>query len=101
MDFLLRLKPWHLFILLMISNVFSWFSPFAGIGNLLFFVFYTGWAHAVGLKMNALLPEAIRPATRFFKIHYWLLVGFTLFTLNILRYIQSPAHSEDYNLFVS
>ena len=98
MDLLLRFKPWHLFFLLLIPTVFSWFSTFAGIWDSVFFVLYIGWAYAIGLKMNALLPGGIRPATTSFKIHFWLLVGLTLFALNILRYIPLPVHNEDYNL---
>ncbi len=98
MDLLLRFKPWHLFFLLLIPVIFSWFSTFAGIWESVFFVFYTGWVYAIAIKMNALLPEAIRPAVKSFKIHCWLLVGFTILVLNILLYIQLPTISEGYNL---
>ncbi|WP_295792846.1 hypothetical protein [Mucilaginibacter sp.] len=98
MDLLIRFKPWHLFFLLLIPIMFSWFSTFAGIWDSVFFVFYTSWTYAIGIKMNALLPEASRPGTTSFKIHFWLLVGFTLFALNILLYIQLPTISEGYNL---
>lgn len=97
MDLLLRFKPWHLFFLLLIPAMFSWFSRFALIWDSIFFVFYTGWAYAIGLKMNSLLPLAIRPGTRYLKIQYWLLIGVTLFTYNILPYSRFFRYGYAYN----
>jgi len=97
MNFLLRLKPWHLFVLLLIPWVFSLFSAFAAIWHSVLFVVYAGWAYAIGIKMNALLPEAIRPGITSFKIHYWLLVSVTIIAFNVVPYIQLPAHSGDYS----
>lgn len=101
MDLLLRFKPWHLFFLLLIPCLFSWFSTFAGIWDSVFFVFYTGWAYTIGLKMNSLLPEAIRPGTKYFKRQYWLLVGITLFAYDILPFTQFFRYGYGYNTLFS
>ncbi|MDP9080896.1 MAG: hypothetical protein M3O71_26045 [Bacteroidota bacterium] len=89
MDLLLRFKPWQLFVILLIPWVLSWFSSFTGIWDSLFLLIYVGWAYAIGIKMNALIPENKRPGVKLFKINFWLLVVFTVLVVNILVYTRA------------
>jgi len=88
MDLILRFKPWQLFVILLIPWVFSWFSSFTGIWDSLFLLVYVGWAYAIGIKMNALIPESTRRGTKLFKIYFWLFVAMCLLVNNILVYTR-------------
>jgi hypothetical protein len=86
MDYLLRSKPWQLFVILLLPGVFSEFSRYTGIWSSFSILIYVSWIYIIGIKMNALIPENKRPGVKLFKIHFWLLVVFILVAYNILIY---------------
>jgi len=80
--------------------MFSESSMFAGIWGSIALVIHLAWVYAIGIKMNSLLPTVIRPGTKFFKIHWWLLLGIILFAYNILSYsTYSPLNSNSEMIF--
>lgn len=71
MSFVLRLKPWMLFITLLIPCLFV--SSYS-IAAIIFFTFYIYWIYSIGITMNSLLPISYRPSTKLFKVNCSLLM---------------------------
>jgi hypothetical protein len=68
MKFLLKLKSWQLFALIMIPFIIANFSPiFQPIGDL-GYIIYVIWVYAIGSTMRRLLPKGVRPNILFFQI---------------------------------
>ncbi len=67
MKFLLRLKAWQLFLMIIVAAILSLF-PVIGIIFLAMSIFlYFGWVYAIGMAMNNLMMESVRPNVTYFK----------------------------------
>ncbi len=68
MTLLLHLKPWQLFLTLVLLMILS-SLPYIGIvASVIWVVGYFGWIYAIGTKMHRLIPAKTKPAINVFKV---------------------------------
>ncbi|HTD97881.1 MAG TPA: hypothetical protein VK668_01275 [Mucilaginibacter sp.] len=67
MNFLLRLKSWQLFLLLIVPYFLTSIPYFGNLFYITGIVMYVGWPYAIGTRMHALMPDKLKPGITLFK----------------------------------
>jgi hypothetical protein len=85
MPFLLKLKSWQLFILIIvpafISNSLSIYSTIVSLSLLISF----SWIYIVGTTMHSLIPVSVKPNIKYFRF-YFLLIIIALIMIGIAQF---------------
>jgi hypothetical protein len=68
MKFLLNLKPWQLFILIIGPALIPAFSFWIQLLYVLGLLVYIGWIYAIAVNMHALVSDGHKPSLLYFKI---------------------------------
>ena len=68
MNFLIRLKPWHLFLLVFVPMIFSSVDYIGSYLTAMSYLVYFGWMYSIGFKMHSLIPKHLAPKILLFKI---------------------------------
>jgi len=67
MNFLLRLRPWQLFLLVLIPSLFFFDTLFCRFVRSMGYGIYISWIYAIGIRMYKLMPNP-KPNIIYFKI---------------------------------
>jgi hypothetical protein len=87
MRFLLNLKSWQLFLIFLLSSIFSMFPYIGWIVNLTFLLIYIGWVYSIGSAMHNVIPKHLRPNISYFNFCCLILVFAVLLLSVYVDYI--------------
>lgn len=68
MKFLLNLKPWQLFSLILVPNLIPAFSFWIELLDVIALFVYIGWIYSIGVTMHSLVSDVNKPNLLYFKI---------------------------------
>jgi hypothetical protein len=66
-NFLIRLKPWQLFLLFIVPYFFSSVTYLSIVTMPIWISAYIGWIYSIGVTMHALIPNKNKPNVTYFK----------------------------------
>jgi hypothetical protein len=104
MKFLLRLKSWQLFLLLLIPCFAPGGYLIGKILNSFWVIMYVGWVYEIGVAMHSLIPPKLQPKAVYFKLAcLYVIIAFIslAFFSNFFLSVSPDKNSQLFVLFLA